>query len=263
MPARRAREAAPLGVVYTPAAIAAPMVQRALEPLVHGRDAAEIRALRVCDPAAGEGAFLVEVVAYLGAALLAAGGADTLAAARATVAAECITGIDLDAAALAVARAATSAPASAFVVGDALALGLAADWQQRFDAVIANPPYIRQESLADKTALRAYASYSGVADLYVYFLEVAHRIVRPGGRYCAIVPTKWRTAEYGRGLRAFLAARASVEGMVDLPAGHFAVDAYPCIVWGTVGIAAPPTTSIAAHRAEVGDSGDRGGLSGR
>ncbi len=246
MPALRARAGSPPGVVYTPAAIAAPMVRQALAPLVQGRDAAALRALRVCDPAAGEGAFLVEVVAFLGAALLAAGGAATLEAARAIVAAECITGVDLDARALAVAQQATGAPASAFVVADALTHA----WGEPFDAVIANPPYVRQESLANKAALQTYASYAGGADLYVYFVELVHRIVRPGGRYCVIVPTKWRTAAYGRGLRAFLAARASIEGIVDLPAGHFTVHAYPCIVWGTIAPATMSTAApIAAHRA--------------
>ena len=51
---------------------------------------------------------------------------------------------------------------------------------------VGNPPYIRQEKLspATKHALRAFASYDGVADLYVYFIELAHRLARAGGRYC-------------------------------------------------------------------------------
>ncbi len=50
--------------------------------------------------------------------------------------------------------------------------------------MIGNPPYVRQELLGDevKRALKSgYASYSGMADLYVYFYEQGLRLLRPGG----------------------------------------------------------------------------------
>ncbi|HLL21290.1 MAG TPA: Eco57I restriction-modification methylase domain-containing protein, partial [Kofleriaceae bacterium] len=119
-----------------------------------------------------------------------------------------------------------------FVVADALTF----DWATlgAFDVVIGNPPYIRQERLGDKGTLRTYAVYDGVADLYVYFLELAHRMVRPGGRYCFVTPNKWLTVSYAAPLRAYLAKQASVEGVVDLTAVRvFEEDAFPCVVWGT------------------------------
>ena len=56
------------GAVYTPTSITEPMVRRALEPLVFVNDdghrrlqsAREILGLRVCDPAMGSAAFLVQ-----------------------------------------------------------------------------------------------------------------------------------------------------------------------------------------------------------
>ena len=101
--------------------------------------------------------------------------------------------------------------------------------------MVGNPPYIRQERLANKAAMRRFASYHGVADLYVYFVELAHELLRAGGRYCLIVPNKWLTVAYGRGLRSYLAAQTSVDGVVDLArSALFAgADAFPCIVWGT------------------------------
>ncbi|HUJ58188.1 MAG TPA: Eco57I restriction-modification methylase domain-containing protein [Kofleriaceae bacterium] len=233
------------GVVYTPREVCEPMVRRALAPLVAGKTAAELLALRVCDPAIGEGAFLVEIVRVIAEAL---GGRD----ARRRVAERCIAGADIDPRAVAAARRAleqlADAPLPALAerlrVGDALAL----DWPV-VDAVVGNPPYIRQERLAAcKQALRRFASYDGVADLYVYFVELAHRMLRPGGRYCLIVPNKWLTAAYGGPLRRFLARERSLEGVVDfaraLPLFGDA-DAFPCIVWGTAGGSAAP---IAAHR---------------
>ncbi len=247
MPVARADTEA--GVVYTPREVCEPMVRRALEPLLHRADE-----LVVCDPAIGEGAFLIEIVRVLGDAL---GGGR---AARRRVAERCLVGADIDARAVAAARDAiehfVGAPVPALRerlrVGDALAL----DWPA-VDAIVGNPPYVRQERLgARKAALRAYTSYDGVADLYVYFIELAHRVARPGGRYCLIVPDKWLTCAYARPLRAFLADQASIEGIVDfaraLPLFRDA-DAFPCIVWGTVGGAreAPRALRLADARPHV------------
>src|SRR5262249_48222152 len=116
---------------------------------------------------------------------------------------------------------------------------LATDWP-RFDALVANPPYVRQERLgaAAKRALRSFEAYDGVADLYVYFVELALRIAR---RSCLIVPSKWLTAAYGQPLRELLARHASLERVVDvgaLPVFDDA-DAFPCIIAGTAGTTAP------------------------
>ena len=238
------RDHAALGVVYTPADVARAMVELALAPLVDGKGAEDILALRICDPAIGEGAFLVEIVEALAARLAMLG--TPLAAARRLVATRCVYGVDVDARAVATARARLGA-GDTLRVGDALALDWSAEFPP-FDLVIGNPPYIRQELLADKVHLRTYASYDGVADLYVYFLELAHRIACAGGRYCFITPAKWLTVAYARPLRRFLAAQASVEGVIDLGrAPLFDADAFPCIVWGTVG--EPQRTPIRAARA--------------
>jgi Eco57I restriction-modification methylase len=244
-----------LGVVYTPPEVTGPMTRVAIEPLLHGRTADDIAALRICDPALGEGAFLLAAVAVIGEHLVAAGlPADD---ARAT-AARCVHGVDVDPRAVAAARAALGVGDDQLQLGDALAL----DWPAAFpavfarggfDAVIGNPPYVRQEHLAaHKPRLRRFASYDGAADLYVYFLELAHRLARPGGRFCLITPNKWLTAGYARALRGHLADQHSVEGVVDLgrTALFGAADAFPCIVWGTAG--APCEAPIQAARLEPG-----------
>ena len=231
-----------LGVVYTPPEVTEPMARLALEPLVRGRSIDELAALRICDPAIGEGAFLLAALRAIREQLIQRGLA---ASAAQALAARTLYGVDVDPRAVAAARAATGADAAQLQVGDALAL----DWTAAFpavfarggfDAVIGNPPYVRHEHLAaHKPRLRGFASYDGVADLYVYFVELAHRLARPAGRFCLITPNKWLTCAYGRALRSHLASQASVEGVVDL--GRTALfgdaDAFPCIVWGTVGVA--------------------------
>ena len=245
MPVKR-DDVRPLGVVYTPPEVARPMVQLALDPLIAGKSAEELLALRIFDPAIGEGAFLVEVMEVLADALVERG--LDRADARRQIAQRCIHGVDIDRRAVEAARAATGAPASALVVGDALALD---GETARFDAVVANPPYVRQEWLADKTRLRELASYDGVADLYVYFIELANRLLRDGGRYCLIVPNKWLTVAYGQKLRRFLAEAGSVDGVADLSrAPLFAgADAFPCIVWGTRRARAAAPATVRAVRA--------------
>jgi type I restriction-modification system DNA methylase subunit len=256
------------GVVYTPRSVCEPIVRLALAPLIEGKRESELLSLRVCDPAIGEGAFAIEVIRVLAEALGDSG------ATRRQVAA-CLVGADIDPHAVARSVDAIQAFVGARVpglhdqlrVGDALAL----DWP-RVDAMVGNPPYVRQELLGTrKRRLRAFAAYDGVADLYVYFLELAHRVLRPGGRYAWIVPNKFLTAAYARKLRALLARERSIEGIVDFARGlplFRDADAFPCVVWGTVG--APPDnrapieakrivdhTSVARALAEPGISHPR------
>jgi methylase of polypeptide subunit release factors len=247
MPVVRTSAVVP-GVVYTPRAVCEPIVRRALVPLIEGKSEREILSLRVCDPAIGEGAFAIEIVRVLAEAL---GGGPR---ARLTVAERCVLGADIDARAVTVTRHALEDFVGARVpalreqirVGDALAL----TWPP-LDAMVGNPPYIRQELLGErKTALRRFEVYDGVADLYVYFLELAHRVVRPGGRYAWVVPNKFLTAAYAMKLRALLAREGSVDGLVDLARAPLFrdADAFSCIVWGTVGRPTRARPAIEARR---------------
>jgi hypothetical protein len=101
------------------------------------------------------------------------------------------------------------------------------DWQTEFreimqsggfDAVIGNPPYVRQEELTDsKTYFQAtYKTFQGTADLYVLFIEKGLTLLRDGGSFGMIVSNKWLRAGYGQSIRRFLAQEASVNEIIDL-----------------------------------------------
>jgi len=104
-----------------------------------------------------------------------------------------------------------------------------------FDAVVGNPPYVRQESLGDVKPYLAAAypeTYHGVADLYVYFYHQGLRQLRRGGTMSYIVTNKWLRSGYGEPLRGFFAAEGALEEIVDF--GHAPIfpdaDVFPCIV---------------------------------
>ncbi len=85
-----------------------------------------------------------------------------------------------------------------------------------FDAVVGNPPYIRQEALGDiKPFLATYQTYSGIADLYVYFVEQAHELMREHGRFGMITSNKFMRANYGKSLRAYLSTNTVLNEIVD------------------------------------------------
>jgi hypothetical protein len=94
--------------------------------------------------------------------------------------------------------------------GDILAAG-------GFDAVIGNPPYVRMEGFKEiKDYLRqAYQSHDERSDLYVYFVEKSHEVLKVGGRYGMIVSNKFLRAGYGAKLRQFLRTRARLDRIVD------------------------------------------------
>src|SRR5947199_7751863 len=67
------------------------------------------------------------------------------------------------------------------------------------DAVVGNPPYVRQEGLGDdKAAFQAtYKVFNSIADLYTYFIERGHKMLRLGGRFGMITANKFMRANYG------------------------------------------------------------------
>ncbi len=102
-----------------------------------------------------------------------------------------------------------------------------------FDAVIGNPPYVRQELLKGQKDYfkNQYAVYAGTADLYAYFIEKGISLLGKGGRFSYIVANKWMRANYGKPLRQWLKTK-QIEEIVDfgdLPVFTNATT-YPCII---------------------------------
>ncbi len=155
---------------------------------------------RVLDPACGAGALLAEA-------------GDRGAAER--------VGVDTDGEALGAARQALGSGVR-LVEGDFLTLP-SDDLGGLFDAVLANPPYLRQESIpaARKRELRARHAHelarpgAGRTDLLGYFLLELTRHLRPGGRLAFLSSAAWLTSRYGAPLRAFLIRNYRVDQVLE------------------------------------------------
>ncbi|MET8870323.1 Eco57I restriction-modification methylase domain-containing protein [Nonomuraea sp. NPDC004580] len=103
------------------------------------------------------------------------------------------------------------------------------------DFVVGNPPYIRLEDVPDSrmTAYRrACTTMNGRADIYVGFYEVGLASLKSGGKLGFICADRWMRNQYGRDLRQMIARQYSLDLaliMHDVDAFHDHVSAYPAI----------------------------------
>jgi type I restriction-modification system DNA methylase subunit len=102
-----------------------------------------------------------------------------------------------------------------------------------FDAVVGNPPYVRQETLGDIKDYfqKHYQTYHGIADLYTYFIEKGVNLLKVNGLWGNIVANKWMRTNYGQPLRKWLKENHIVE-ILDFGALQVFTGAttYPCIM---------------------------------
>ncbi len=212
------------GAYFTPPALVRFVVAEALRARAAGES---IRwrddgtpALRILDPAAGDGRFLAEAGRQL-ARWAASRGADSRAVAR-SIARRCLVGVERDPAFAAAARRALGAPV--VQCGEAL-LDPPRQLADPVDVVVGNPPYLRSIHLgaADaplREALRgrfAATSY-GEWDLYAAFLEQSLAWAAPGAEVGLVVPSRWLTAAFAVKLREKLAEARAVRAIVDFGA---------------------------------------------
>ena len=85
-----------------------------------------------------------------------------------------------------------------------------------FSAVVGNPPCLRQEEIGEeKKYLATYKTYNGVADLYVYFIEKSHYLLKNRGRFGMVTSNKFIRSKYGRNLRRYLETDVQLCQIID------------------------------------------------
>lgn len=131
---------------------------------------------------------------------------------------------------------------------------LLTEFDDRFDFVVGNPPYVRQELIADALMAeyrRRYRTIYDRADIYIPFIERSLDLLNPRGVLGFICADRWMKNRYGRPLRELVASgyhlRAFVD-MVDTPAFTTDVIAYPGIF---VIANEPGNTTAVAKRPDI------------
>lgn len=113
--------------------------------------------------------------------------------------------------------------------------------QGPFDIVIGNPPYVRQEKIKHLKPLfqPAYPdTYTGTADLYVYFYDCALRLLRSGGTLSYITSNSFLNSAFGEKLRHHLITTTRFIVLVDFAeANVFTAITEPCVLIASKGTA--------------------------
>jgi Eco57I restriction-modification methylase len=112
---------------------------------------------------------------------------------------------------------------------------LLADIRSKFDFVVGNPPYVRQELIPDRLMAEYRLRYETIydrADLYIPFIERGLKLLKASGALGYICADRWMKNKYGGPLRALVAREYHLRyyvDMVDTNAFHADVSAYPAI----------------------------------
>lgn len=235
------------GVTYTPAALA-DFVARKIAQIAQLGEAP--RRLRILDPAVGDGALLLSLLAQLGASA-----SDSIS----------VHGFDTDPHALAAARQriqqAFPKVALHLAVGNFLESLLPAPKRARknadaeFDLIIANPPYVRTQILGTRQAQELATAFglSGRVDLYFAFLLGIAQVLGPGGVAGVIVSNRFMTTRAGAAVRAALRQRFALREVWDLgDTKLFDAAVLPAVLLAeSPRSLAPPTTFTSIYETEA------------
>ena len=105
----------------------------------------------------------------------------------------------------------------------------------RFDFVVGNPPYIRQELVPEVLMAEYRRNYSTIydrADIYIPFIERSLSLLKPGGQLGFICSDRWMKNRYGGPLRRLVGECYHLVHFVDMTgtsAFHSNVIAYPAV----------------------------------
>ncbi len=219
---------------------------------------------RLLEPSFGDGDFLKIVIERLLESWRRAGAPGDLVAALAP----CIRGVELHASSFEGTRGkiisllgdAGLAAAAAGRLADAWLMQgdfLLADLPGKFDFVVGNPPYVRQELIPDALIAEYRLRYRTVfdrADIYIPFIERSLSLLSEGGALGFICADRWMKNRYGGPLRQMVAGGYHLKAYVDMtdtPAFHAEVIAYPAI---TIITKEKPGKTRIAHRPAIDKS---------
>ncbi len=113
---------------------------------------------------------------------------------------------------------------------------LISEFGSGFTHVVGNPPYVRQERVPDVLMAEYRSRFRTIydrADLYIPFIEYALMLLADKGVLGFICSDRWTKNKYGKPLRELVSRDFRLKyyvDMVDTPAFHSSVSAYPAII---------------------------------
>lgn len=196
---------------------------------------------RLLEPSCGEGDFLLPAIDRLLTAWRKAGRPDPCQSMK-----DAVRAVELHRASFDVVRNKVLERLKADGIAPSAAQALADEWlifgdflliplDMSFDAVVGNPPYVRQELIAAALMNEYRARYQTIydrADIYIPFIERSLSTLTDDGRLGFICSDRWMKNRYGGPLRKLVADRYHLSiyvDMVDTPAFLSDVIAYPAI----------------------------------
>lgn len=96
---------------------------------------------------------------------------------------------------------------------------LKAKWDNEFDNVVGNPPYVKFQDLSDEN--RAYLTKNwksiegGTFNLYFAFFELGHKLLTPTGKLGYITPNNYFTSLAGISIRKYFQQKKCVTRIID------------------------------------------------
>lgn len=229
-----------VGAVYTKPEI----VDLILDLAGYRPDERRLANLRVLEPSCGDGAFLVSIVSRLIESERRHTKRIRWSDARLDAA---VCAVDLNLAAVEAAR----ASANTLLVAAGCPIPRAAElsahwtrhgdflltrWDEPFDFVVGNPPYVRLEDLPRNVLVeyrRQFSTLTDRADLYIAFFQQGLRLLSEDGVLAFICANRFAKNQYGAELRRLIASRYHVRHYVNLEHTQpflSDVSAYPAIV---------------------------------
>lgn len=96
---------------------------------------------------------------------------------------------------------------------------LKADWENEFEIIVGNPPYVKFQDLSNENRLYLIKNWksieNGTFNLYFAFFELGHKLLTANGKLGYITPNNYFTSLAGLSLRQYFLQNKCVTRIVD------------------------------------------------
>ncbi len=238
------------GIYYTPSYIVDYIIKNTLGEYIKTHTPEEIRRVRILDPACGSGSFLIRAYKELENYWLHNSDfaqttldSEEFYSKKVEILKNNIFGVDLDPKAVEIAQLnlllqiserkqrlpllQNNIKVGNSLIDDPSISDKAFKWEEQFpeimkeggfDIVIGNPPYVRIQEINEKEIkfLSERTKISeGYLDTYMLFTELAIKNLKEDGLFSFIMPLKFQTSNYGKGLRRLFLSSGQIIKIID------------------------------------------------